>query len=232
MLAVAGRVTEIQIGPGGRLARIACPAKAVPAPGQYLLAVDADGILPTVLFTAQSEQAGFLAAPPTPVAWEPGTPLALYGPQGRGFRLPAGVRRLALIALGETVARLEPLIAQAIAQEMAVALFTDALLPNLPMSLEAHPLSALPESLPWADFLALDLPLETLPGLDSILGLAPGSVLPCQGQAMIQAAMPCGGLAECGVCAVPTRRGWKLACKDGPVFDVKDLSISKLKHGV
>jgi NAD(P)H-flavin reductase len=37
------------------------------------------------------------------------------------------------------------------------------------------------------------------------------------------AAMPCSGLADCGVCAVPARRGYKLACKDGPVFDLDEL---------
>jgi NAD(P)H-flavin reductase len=40
---------------------------------------------------------------------------------------------------------------------------------------------------------------------------------------LVVAPMPCGGLAECGVCAVTTRRGWKLACKDGPVFDLGEL---------
>jgi hypothetical protein len=35
--------------------------------------------------------------------------------------------------------------------------------------------------------------------------------------------MPCAGLAACGVCAVQTRRGWKLACVDGPVFDLKEI---------
>jgi hypothetical protein len=35
--------------------------------------------------------------------------------------------------------------------------------------------------------------------------------------------MPCAGLADCGVCAVELRRGWKLACKDGPVFDLRDI---------
>jgi NAD(P)H-flavin reductase len=35
--------------------------------------------------------------------------------------------------------------------------------------------------------------------------------------------MPCGGVADCGACAVETRLGWKLACEDGPVFDLIDL---------
>jgi hypothetical protein len=30
-------------------------------------------------------------------------------------------------------------------------------------------------------------------------------------------------MGECGVCAVNLRKGYKLACKDGPVFDLRSL---------
>jgi NAD(P)H-flavin reductase len=40
---------------------------------------------------------------------------------------------------------------------------------------------------------------------------------------LLRTQMPCGALAECGVCAVRTRGGWKMACKDGPVFDWREL---------
>jgi hypothetical protein len=42
-------------------------------------------------------------------------------------------------------------------------------------------------------------------------------------QVLIHTPMPCAGLAECGVCAVRDRHDWKMACKDGPVFIMKDL---------
>jgi dihydroorotate dehydrogenase electron transfer subunit len=35
--------------------------------------------------------------------------------------------------------------------------------------------------------------------------------------------MPCGGLGDCGVCALTSGRAWKLACQDGPVFDIHEL---------
>jgi len=44
-----------------------------------------------------------------------------------------------------------------------------------------------------------------------------------EAQVLVVTPMPCGGLAECGVCAFTTRRGWKMACKDGPVFDLSEL---------
>jgi len=78
----------------------------------------------------------------------------------------------------------------------------------------------LPDLLAWADFLALDLPLEALADLGKHLP----DVLPCPAQALIYTPMPCACLARCGACAVPTRRRWKLACEDGPVFDLRELA--------
>ena len=86
-----------------------------------------------------------------------------------------------------------------------------------------RPLIDLPSAVSWADFLAIDSSLESLPELRSCLGLRPGELSPCPGQVLVFAAMPCGGFAECGVCAVHTRQGWKLACKDGPIFDLNEL---------
>jgi len=31
-------------------------------------------------------------------------------------------------------------------------------------------------------------------------------------------------LAECGVCALSNDQGWKMICKDGPVFNLKEIS--------
>jgi NAD(P)H-flavin reductase len=222
-----GRIIEISSDRAGQAAAwVACPRKAVPDPGQYLQAwspTDVDAPLGTPLFPGQSSNQGFLAVAPIPPAWEPGTELYLRGPLGHGFRMPGAARRLALAAVGGSAARLLPLAHQGLQGEAAVALFTDAPLPALPTAMEAYPLSALPESLAWADFLALDLPVERLASLRGNLGLKPGERLPGPAQALVAAAMPCAGLAECGACAVPARRAWKLACRDGPVFDLNDL---------
>ena len=93
----------------------------------------------------------------------------------------------------------------------------------MPASYEINPLRLLPDALAWADFLALDAPLPRLAELRSLLGLRPDQHLPCLAQVLVETPMPCGGVAECGVCAVPARRGWKLACQDGPVFNLDEL---------
>ena len=69
----------------------------------------------------------------------------------------------------------------------------------------------------------VDLDLETLSRLRELLGLDSESQLSCQCQALVSTPMPCGTLADCGVCALLVRKTWKLACKDGPVFNLNDL---------
>jgi Iron-sulfur cluster binding domain of dihydroorotate dehydrogenase B len=221
------RLTEIQVETGGRLAAwIDCPQTAIPAAGQYTLACasgDLTAALGTTLFRSQVSEGGFLAAPPIPPSWGLGTSLVLRGPLGRGFSLDG--QRLALAALGDTVSRLLPLADEALQRGDAVTLFTGAPLPALPASIEVYPLSSLPEAHGWADCLAVDLPLEALPALRRSLALSRGERLAFPAQALIYTSMPCAGLAECGVCAVPVRgqRRYRLACKDGPVFDLEDL---------
>jgi dihydroorotate dehydrogenase electron transfer subunit len=222
-----GRIAELRLTPSGEVAAwIACPSGGVPVVGQCLLACaleDEDQQLPVALFPGEAAPAGFLAVPPLPSGWDPGTSLALRGPLGKGFRLPTGIRRLALAALGETAARLLPLATLALGFEAEVALYTDLSLPALPASIEFHPAGALPECLDWTELLAIDIPLQGLPGLRVCLGLGPQGRLPCAAQVLVRTDMPCGGLAECGACAVSARRGWCLVCRDGPVFDLQEL---------
>lgn len=220
-----GRVVEIHSALGGIQARIACPARAIPAPGQYLQATSQDDILSTALFFAETALDGFISAPPIPDRWAPGTSLSLWGPLGHGFRLPANLQRLGLITVGGLFARLAPLLELALAQVTAVTLFIDHPPAGLPSALEVYPLSEYPALAAWPDFLAVDLTPDDLPRLRYILGLPADGRPSCPGQVLVHTTMPCGGLADCGVCAVELRRGWKLACKDGPVFDLRDLLV-------
>ncbi len=222
-----GRVREVRLGAGGQVeVSLNCPTSAIPSPGQYLLALDPLDVsvtLPTPLFQISHAVQGFWAAPLHPVRWSPGMMLDLVGPLGHGFDLPGNILRLGLVALGDTVARLLPLVGQAAHTRTAITLFTDLDSPSLPSAVEIYPLASLPEALDWPDYLVLDLPVGQLGGLRQVLGLADGAILPCPAQALITVPMPCAGLGQCGACAVQGRRGWKLACEDGPVFDLKDL---------
>lgn len=223
----SGRVTEIRLEAGRQMeAFVACPVNAIPLAGQYLLASDLDDpeeVLGVPIFIAEKSLQGFWAAPLTPVSWIPGTNLDLVGPLGHGFKLPREVQRLGLIALGDTVSRLMPLVGQIGVSHVGMTLFTDLPLPRVPALLEAYPLASLREVLDWSDFLVFDLPLQRLPELRDMLGLPDRNGLPCPVQVLVTTPMPCVGLAHCGACAVPARRGWIMACEDGPVFDLKQL---------
>jgi len=234
-----GNLSEFQLGVDGKMtARITCPDKAIPAPGQYLLAhapEDTDAPLATVLYPTEKSPSSsrsygsFIAAPPIPSTWQLGTTLHLRGPLCKGFRLPSSIRNLALVSLSDTPTRLLPLLAHADNTALFLSINNQPLTINhlqLAPSLEINPLSELPAALQWADFLALDLPLERLPDLPKLLGLPQDRYLPCSAQALILTPMPCGGLADCGVCAVTTGKRYQLACKDGPVFDLKDIFTS------
>lgn len=225
-----GRLAEILLEPyQNAAARITCALAAIPQPGQYLQAHDPNDpmeVVPTSIFAAggstrfRNGEASFTVAGPLPSTWQPGTQLQLRGPLGRGFELPTKLKRLALAAIGGSPARLLPLVTERAAE---VVLFCDSQVGELPMSVEIQGLDTLPSALAWADSLAIDVPLDKLDELTTYLGVKerlPGALL---GQVLVVAPMPCGGLARCGVCALATRDGDKLACEDGPVFDLADF---------
>jgi Iron-sulfur cluster binding domain of dihydroorotate dehydrogenase B len=232
-----GELIELYLENGLTGGRLLCPQNLIPSPGEYLLAhaPASSAPLSVPVFCADPVPGGFLVAPPIPQTWRPGTILSLRGPLGHGFSLPASVSHVALVALGKTSARLKPLIPVALGQAASIALVSELDLPELPPEVEIQPVSTLPEVAQWADYLAFDLPRESLPGLREKLRL--GEHRPCrehvgarrqakvpfEAQALVVTPMPCGGMAECGLCAVTTRRGWKMACKDGPVFDLGEL---------
>ncbi|HEX6035689.1 MAG TPA: hypothetical protein VFY83_14710, partial [Anaerolineales bacterium] len=166
-----GHVDELILADGSRYARIACPPQLIPAPGQYLLAGDrSNSPLPLPLFYTDSAPQGFVAAAPATLAWSPGMTLHLRGPLGRGFSLPLTARRVGLVALDDSPARLKGLIQPALRQEAAVVLVSGSAPEDLPDDVEVQPPSALQDILEWADYVAFDIPREYLSGLREQLG--------------------------------------------------------------
>ena len=217
-----GRILERFLDGRRAAARIACPRTLIPAPGQYLLAHDPASRDPLAVpvFSGGSAREGFLAASPLPPGWNPGLALSLRGPLGRGFVLPVSARRVALAALDASPAYLLGLIPLAYAQGAALSLVCDDPPDGLPADVEIRPLAALAEVSAWADYLALAVPRASLPGRRERPGWPRPPQVPREAQALVVTPMPCGGLADCGVCSVEVKRGMELACKDGPVFNL------------
>ena len=222
-----GQVLELILDNGLRQARISCPANLIPAPGQYLLSSHAsDSPLPVSIFYTDSAPQGFIASAPIPDSWTPGMDIYLRGPLGRGFSLPLSARKVALIAFDDAPSRLNGLIAPALKQGAAVVLVTDFDSDSMNDEVEVHPTSAVNEIVEWADYLAFDVTRENLFELRECLGLMKQAWAGKEAQILLRTPMPCGGIADCGVCAVVLRSGPQLACKDGPVFDLKDLPLT------
>jgi dihydroorotate dehydrogenase B-like protein len=130
-----------------------------------------------------------------------------------------------LIAFDVSTARLRGLIQPALRQESAVVLVCNSGVENLPDEVEAHPLSAIDEIVEWADYLAFDVARENLNQLKERLGKLNQIAAGKDSQVLVRTPVPCGGVAECGICAVTLKSTWRLVCKDGPVFDWREIEF-------
>ena len=229
MHAGIGQIAELILRDGLRHARITCTAGMIPSPGQYLLASNAaDSPLPVPIYYTDSAPEGFLAVP-IPAEWMPGSELHLRGPLGRGFEIPAPVRKIALIPFVESTSGLFPLIRPALNQGAAIVLVKDSSVDDLPDEVEVQPRSAVGEVLAWADWVALDVGRDHLAELHEWLEEQGQARVAKDAAVLLRTSISCGGVAECGVCAVMTKAGWKMACKDGPVFTWDEFSIPNSK---
>ena len=227
MLTLDARIEEIRQDGADHHLVLALPRAMRPAAGQYFAA---NG-------TSQPEYRVYLFYPVQvtgqhltisgmiPDHWSPGEVLRLRGPLGRGFGLPHLARRVGLVSLMGGLTHLQLLIRPALEQEAAVAACSAILSAGLPEEVEYVPADSLAELVAWADYLAVEVGAQALPGLNQRLGINPANPPAAKIEVFVRVDLPCAGMGECGICAVTTRKGWKLACKAGPVFDYRDLEI-------
>lgn len=213
-----GQVIELALRNGFRQARVACSPALIPAPGQYLLSGTAsDSPLSDPVYYFDSAPDGFLAAS-VPDRWTPGLELFLRGPLGRGFLMPASAQKIALLPFTDRAFRLHSLILPALNHGASVVMVNSTHHEHLPDAVEVQPFSALDEILSWADWVAVEAARDELPGLREMLGKQKQSPALRNAEILVRTPVPCGGIAECGVCALAMKSGWKMACREGPVF--------------
>ncbi len=224
------KILEIrQTYAGVRTALLFLPEGHLPKAGQYVQAhrpQDEDVPAPVSLFAGGWSRDAlpadtFTTAPHIPSAWQPGDTLLVRGPLGRGFALPEQARRVALGVLDGYSDVLLPLLGEVFARDGEAALFLTGDFPALPSRVEVNPLQDLPDAFGWADYIALSGSLEAVAqAQNTFFNLA----AKCPVQVLARSEMPCGGMAQCGVCAlIGKRRKVLLPCEDGPVFDVGEL---------
>jgi dihydroorotate dehydrogenase electron transfer subunit len=206
-------------------------------------------LFPASLDAPRLEAGGFdvLVPPSHPAAvLRPGARVGLIGPLGQGFDVPTGTRRLLLVASSTHLPVLLPLssqkpdssgkpggsVALLLSASTAVELYPIQLLPP---ALEVHVVTAdgsaghrgsvldlFSNLVRWADCVCIADDPALYPALaeavrDTRVGLGHRFA-----QALVAPPMACG-VGACQGCAVPVARGTRLACTDGPVFDLLEL---------
>ncbi|MBI3361525.1 MAG: hypothetical protein HY023_10485 [Chloroflexi bacterium] len=222
---------------GHVLAAVAGPLPGGHAAGQFYLALPAERnqsarhYLRLPLFLESFGPDGMtIELPPDLTYLSPGDELDLIGPCGRGLILPERARNVLLIAGPAGPARLRPIADSALARRASIVLYSETpqSLDGLSPEIEARFGPAhLSEAVGWADAIYADLERSALSDLQRRLrdGAANGEwpTLPLA-FALLKPPMPCG-VGACLACAVFTSHGWKLACADGPFFDLLDLEL-------
>jgi hypothetical protein len=128
-----------------------------------------------------------------------------------------------MVAFDDSPSRLRALLPIALKQNAEIVLVCDSQTGDLPEIVEVQPMNEMIEILHWADYAAFDVDRENLNRLRERLAGMNQAGAGIEAQVLIRSAMPCGGIADCGVCALTLRHDWKMICKDGPVFDLREI---------
>jgi dihydroorotate dehydrogenase electron transfer subunit len=175
--------------------------------------------------------------------------LDVIGPLGHPFALDGRTRNLLLIGSGPGLAALL-LLARVGAARGTVTLIAGAddserlpppfLLPseveyqtvpglqiadfNLPIagSGTQSTIYNLQSAISWADQIFAALPSAQLLALRDLIGRVKYRWERGFASALLEGPLVCG-VGACGVCAIDMRRGTRLLCADGPVFDLRDV---------
>jgi len=176
----------------------------------------------------------------------PGDILDLFGPLGQGFSLGRKTGNLLLVAGGMGIAPLFAVIEEALERGCAVVLalgartagelYPPALLPpQVELHLATEDGSAGRRGLvtdlltaselgliPWADQIMACGPRPMLARLPDVVRT--GRLRWRRGlvQVSLEERMACG-VGACLGCVVRTRQGYRQVCREGPVFDLKDM---------
>lgn len=240
---------RLEAMPGWWVLHLRCPAARAARPGQFVMALRSPGHDPYLRLALpihrigqemlslllDQEDAGQRAL----VKREIGASLDLLGPLGHGFEIASGAQRLLLIAQGAGIVPLVGLAEQALATGRQVALVAlaeraERLYPAelLARGIEyqgrvqepgASNSAMLADLLRWADQICAAGSAALYQELRQEIARRPARPRSGAAQVYWPGRIGCG-LGLCQSCAIETKRGIKLVCRDGPVFDLFDLA--------
>lgn len=211
------------------MARCAPAGSEDPPLRRPLFLAGADGAAGVVDLLAAPDERGlaWLAAQPV------GAQVDLYGPVGAGFTLDGRTRNLLLAGVWPALPALFFLARTAVARGMAVVLLAAGEAGRLPPPFLLPPeveyqsgeellaLLARPQ-LGWADQVCLGLDETLVAGAAAAVRAARLRWERGFAHVALAGPTPCG-LGTCQACPVEARDGARLRCKDGPVFDLREL---------
>ena len=170
---------------------------------------------------------------------QPADELTLFGPLGKGYAVSSEAQNLLLVAGGLGVAAVVALADEAVAAGRAVTLLQGArnaakLFPTESLPSEVEVLSATDDGSAGHRGPVTDLLAGHLSWADQVFACGPNAMFRSMAdvlreartrkpvQALLEERMGCG-TGICYGCAVFTRRGVRLVCRDGPRFELREV---------
>lgn len=253
-LAKALIIYNIEILPNIYLMRVKAPGIASSAcPGQYVMVhcgeghdmplrrplgihrICKDGV--ALLFTVIGRGTEWLSQR------KEGDIVDIFGPLGKGFEIHPSSRNLLLVAGGVGVAPLIALTEKAMADGLSVKLligekssakiYPERLLPSQikpvittedgSLGKKGMITDILPQFISQADQIFACGPLPMYRAIAKMSNKFRGKPV----YVLLETVMGCG-VGACLSCSIETKHGRKLVCKDGPVFELKDILWDKI----
>jgi dihydroorotate dehydrogenase electron transfer subunit len=170
---------------------------------------------------------------------QPGDELTVFGPLGKGYAVNSQAQNLLLVAGGLGVAAVVALADEAVTAGRAVTLLQGArnaakLFPPESLPREVEVLSATDDGSAGHRGPVTDLLAGHLSWADQVFACGPSAMFRSMAdvlreartrkpvQALLEERMGCG-TGICYGCAVFTRRGVRLVCRDGPRFELREV---------
>lgn len=168
----------------------------------------------------------------------------IFGPLGRGFTVHPDSTKLLLVAGGVGIAPLVYLAERALADGCSVRLVLGAetasqIYPRNLVPQDAEPFIATADGSMGEKGLVTDLLPRFIDWADQIFACGPipmyrtmaAMELAKPVQVLLEQMMGCG-FGACFGCRIETRQGMKFVCKDGPVFELREVIWENIKEPV